>query len=102
MAAATWDLPHLLLADEVSNYLDRSSLSSLTSALKNFGGGVILITHHGEFAKAICSETWTVGGGKLVVTGQSAALLAAEKLEWKRQEEMTDAFGNTIKVSDAR
>ena len=46
----------------------------------------------------MCGEKWTVGGGKLEITGQSAAALAAAKLEWKRQEETTDALGNTIKV----
>ena len=39
-----------------------------------------------------------MGGGVLEVTGQSAAALEAAKLEWKRQEETTDAFGNTIKI----
>lgn len=39
-----------------------------------------------------------MGGGKCDITGQSAAALDAMKLEWKRQEETTDAFGNTIKI----
>ena len=56
------------------------------------------MSHHSEFTNELCPEKWTVGGGKLVVTGQSAAALESAKLEWKRQEETTDAFGNTIKI----
>ena len=36
--------------------------------------------------------------GKLTMTGQSEAVKEAMKLEWKRQEEMTDAMGNTVKI----
>jgi hypothetical protein len=36
--------------------------------------------------------------GRLQVEGQSDAAAAAEKLEWKRQEEMTDALGNVVRV----
>ena len=30
--------------------------------------------------------------------GQSAAVQAAQKLEWKREEEMIDALGNVVKI----
>ena len=36
------------------------------------------------------------------ITGQSEAVKNAQALEMKREEEMTDAFGNTVKVRDAR
>uniref|UniRef100_UPI0025A24B93 hypothetical protein n=1 Tax=Klebsiella pneumoniae TaxID=573 RepID=UPI0025A24B93 len=78
--------------------LDRESLGAIASALKEYGGGVVIVSHHHEFVNQVCGEKWTVGGGVLAVTGQSAAALEAQKLEWKRQEETTDAFGNTIKI----
>jgi elongation factor 3 len=65
---------------------------------QEYGGGVVIVSHHGEFVNQVCQEKWHVGGGQLEVTGQSAAALEAQKLEWKRQEETTDAFGNTIKI----
>lgn len=34
----------------------------------------------------------------IMLQGQTEAQKEQAKLEWKRQEEMTDAFGNTIKV----
>ena len=36
--------------------------------------------------------------GRLQVSGQSEAAASAEKLEWKRQEEMTDALGNVVRA----
>ena len=53
--------------------------------------GVVVVSHHNEFTSELCPEKWTVGGGRLVVTGQSAAALEAAKLEWKRQEEVRGA-----------
>lgn len=98
LGAALWNQPHILVLDEPTNYLDRESLGAMCESLKEFGGGVVVVSHHSEFTNELCPEKWTVGGGKLVVTGQSAAALDAAKLEWKRQEETTDAFGNTIKI----
>lgn len=98
LGAALWQQPHIIVLDEPTNYLDRESLGALAGALKEFGGGVVVISHSQEFLDQVCGEKWTVGGGKVEITGQSAAALAAAKLEWKRQEETTDALGNTIKV----
>jgi elongation factor 3 len=98
LGAAMWQQPHIIVLDEPTNYLDRESLGAMASALKEFGGGVVVVSHSQEFLNQVCGETWTVGGGKLEITGQSEAAIAAAKIEWKRQEETTDALGNTIKV----
>ena len=45
---------------------------------------------------------WTVGGGQVVITGQSAANLEAAKIEMKRDTEYVDALGNTIKVKEEK
>ncbi|PSC72325.1 elongation factor 3 [Micractinium conductrix] len=98
LGAAMWQQPHILVLDEPTNYLDRESLGAMASALAEYGGGVVIVSHHSEFVNQVCGEKWNVGGGVCAITGQSAAALDAMKLEWKRQEETTDAFGNTIKV----
>lgn len=98
LGAALWQQPHIVILDEPTNYLDRESLGALAAALKDFGGGVVVVSHSQEFLDQVCQEKWTVGGGKLEITGAPAAQLAAMKLEWKRQEETTDALGNTIKI----
>ena len=46
IAAAMWNNPHVLVLDEPTNYLDRESLGALAGAIKDFGGGVIMITHN--------------------------------------------------------
>lgn len=44
-----WNNPHMLVLDEPTNYLDRDSLGALAGAIKEFEGGVIMITHaYGE------------------------------------------------------
>ncbi|KAI8465050.1 MAG: elongation factor EF-3 [Monoraphidium minutum] len=97
LAACTWNQPHILVMDEPTNYLDRDSLGALAGAIREYGGGVVIISHHNEFTTALCPEKWTVGGGKVVVTG-APQINTREKVEFTVQEEVQDAFGNTIKV----
>jgi elongation factor 3 len=44
LGAATWRRPHVICLDEPTNYLDRESLAALIEALKDFEGGVLIIT----------------------------------------------------------
>ncbi|PNW84140.1 hypothetical protein CHLRE_04g222700v5 [Chlamydomonas reinhardtii] len=97
LAAATWQNPHLIVLDEPTNYLDRDSLGALAGAIKDFGGGIVVISHHNEFVSALCNERWIVGGGKMVREGDNLIAIK-EKVEIKQQDEVIDAFGNTIKV----
>lgn len=46
LAAAMWNSPHMLVLDEPTNYLDRESLGALAAAIKTYGGGVVMISHH--------------------------------------------------------
>jgi elongation factor 3 len=99
LGAAMWQNPHMLVLDEPTNYLDRDSLGAFAAAIKDYGGGVIMITHNAEFANAICSETWLVENGRLNVSGESWT--KDTKLEaGPIVEEVTDAAGNVIKVKE--
>ena len=69
LAAAMWMRPHLLVLDEPTNYLDREALGALTLGIKEFGGGVIIISHNSEFINAITTETWLLEGGRLQTIG---------------------------------
>ncbi len=71
LAAAMWNKPHLLVLDEPTNYLDREALGALTTAIKGFAGGVMIISHNSEFTDAICTEKWNVADGKCVVEGEA-------------------------------
>eukprot|EP00996_Jenningsia_fusiforme_P006815 NODE_85_length_3392_cov_189.070894_g76_i0.p1 GENE.NODE_85_length_3392_cov_189.070894_g76_i0~~NODE_85_length_3392_cov_189.070894_g76_i0.p1 ORF type:complete len:1061 (-),score=236.14 NODE_85_length_3392_cov_189.070894_g76_i0:161-3343(-) len=103
IAAAMWSNPHILVMDEPTNYLDRDSLGALAGAIKEFGGGVLMISHHSEFTDALCQERWFVADGKCVPENQPPEFaVGSEKLEWKPEEETVDASGNTVKVEQKK
>lgn len=75
IAGAMWNNPHLLVLDEPTNFLDRDSLGGLAVAIRDFKGGVILISHNEEFVGALCSEQWLVNDGKVAHRGTAAISL---------------------------
>ena len=70
-----WNNPHLLVFDEPTNFLDRDSLGGLAVAIRDFKGGVILISHNEEFVGALCSEQWHVVDGRVTQRGHAAISL---------------------------
>jgi len=99
LAACSWFLPHLIVLDEPTNYLDRDSLGALSKALKEFEGGVVVISHSAEFTESLTSEVWAVLDGKMTpsghnwVQGQGAGPRLTEKED---DEDKFDAMGNKI------
>lgn len=75
IAGAMWNNPHLLVLDEPTNFLDRDSLGGLAVAIRDFKGGVILISHNEEFVGALCSEQWHVDNGAVALRGTAAISL---------------------------
>jgi elongation factor 3 len=72
IAGAMWNNPHLLVLDEPTNYLDRDSLGGLAIAIRNWTGGVVMISHNNEFVGALCPEQWHVENGEVVQRGNAA------------------------------
>jgi len=70
LAAAMWNKPHLIVLDEPTNYLDREALGALTQAIKNFAGGVVIISHHSEFVDRLCPTKWVVANGECSTVGE--------------------------------
>ncbi|KAI8253715.1 [NU+] prion formation protein 1 [Colletotrichum sp. SAR 10_77] len=77
IAGAMWNNPHLLVLDEPTNFLDRDSLGGLAVAIREFKGGVILISHNEEFVGALCSEQWHVNDGRVALKGNAAINLGS-------------------------
>jgi len=105
LAAAMWNQPHILILDEPTNYLDRDSLGALAGAIREYEGGVVMITHNNEFCSSLCPETWVLENGKLDCKGDPEWMLNATKekqAEYKPIEDMVDANGNVIKVKKAK
>ncbi|CAN3356007.1 [NU+] prion formation protein 1 [Diutina catenulata] len=69
IAGAMWNNPHLLVLDEPTNYLDRDSLGGLAMAIREWTGGVVMISHNSEFVSALCPEQWIVDNGQMVQKG---------------------------------
>ena len=72
IAGAMWNNPHLLVLDEPTNYLDRDSLGGLAMAIREWNGGVVMISHNNEFVGALCPEQWHVENGEVIQKGTVA------------------------------
>lgn len=89
----------MIVLDEPTNYLDRDSLGALSKALKEFEGGVIIITHSAEFTKNLTEEVWAVKDGRMTPSGHNwvSGQGAGPRIEKKEDEEdKFDAMGNKI------
>jgi len=75
LAGAMWNNPHLLVLDEPTNFLDRDSLGGLAVAIRDFKGGVVMISHNEEFVGALCPEQLHVADGKIVKRTNNAISL---------------------------
>ncbi len=75
IAGAMWNNPHLLVLDEPTNFLDRDSLGGLAVAIRDFKGGVVMISHNEEFVGALSSEQWHVVDGRVTHRGREAIAL---------------------------
>ena len=82
LAGAMWNNPHLLVLDEPTNYLDRDSLGGLAVAIRDYKGGVVMISHNDEFVGALCPEQWHVADGRVTHKGHLA--VAADRFEDSR------------------
>jgi len=97
LAAAMWQNPHILILDEPTNYLDREGLGALVLAIKDYKGGVLIISHNKEFCDGVAQEKWIMNKGYLRIEGESKADDADEEASGNKvQEDILDASGNKI------
>ena len=59
-AGAFLQRSHLLLLDEPTNHLDLETVDCLVTALRNFKGGVMVITHNMSLINAVCNKIWVI------------------------------------------
>ncbi|KAI8580334.1 hypothetical protein K450DRAFT_238028 [Umbelopsis ramanniana AG] len=57
--------PHILVLDEPTNHLDLHSIDALQTALAQFKGGVVIVSHDERFINTVCNEIWICEGKKL-------------------------------------
>merc|ERR1712232_330279 len=98
LAGSMWQNPHILILDEPTNYLDREGLGALVLAIKDYQGGVLIISHNKEFRDNVATERWIMKGGYLRIEGESVDTSSPEQQAQKGQEDVYDASGNKIDV----
>merc|ERR1712139_342686 len=97
LAASMWQNPHILILDEPTNYLDREGLGALVLAIKDYKGGVLIISHNKEFCDGVATEKWIMNKGRLRIEGESKADDDEEEISGNKvQEDIVDASGNKI------
>merc|ERR1711879_884290 len=98
LAASMWQNPHILILDEPTNYLDREGLGALVLAIKDYKGGVLIISHNKEFCENVATEKWIMKGGYLRIEGESKANEDEEQNAVKANDDVYDGAGNKIDV----
>jgi elongation factor 3 len=79
LAGAMWNNPHLLVLDEPTNFLDRDSLGGLAVAIRDYKGGVVMISHNEEFVGALCPEQIHIADGR--ITHRTNAAVSLDRFE---------------------
>merc|ERR1712203_556011 len=99
LAASMWQNPHVLILDEPTNYLDREGLGALVLAIKDYKGGVLIISHNKEFCDGVATEKWIMKGGYLRIEGESVDTEDKNEDGNKQVDEVFDSAGNKITVN---
>ncbi|KAL2067257.1 hypothetical protein VTL71DRAFT_1681 [Oculimacula yallundae] len=55
--------PHILVLDEPSNHLDIEAMDALSTALNQFQGGVLMVSHDVTMLQTVCTSLWVCDGG---------------------------------------
>merc|ERR1712050_629815 len=102
LGACMWTSPHVIVFDEPTNSLSWDSLVALVAAIKDFKGGVVLISHNQDFVDEVCNEIWLMakdpktGIAHLTVTGGDTTGMKEIFEEKKQEDSYIDGQGNEI------
>merc|ERR1712137_527503 len=100
LGACMWMSPHILVFDEPTNSLSWDSLVALMGAIKDFKGGVVVISHNQDFVDEVCNEIWLMakdpktGIAHLTVTGGDTTDMKEIFEEKKQEDTYIDGQGN--------
>merc|ERR1712176_894136 len=104
LGACMWMSPHVVVFDEPTNSLSWDSLVALVAALKEFEGGVVIISHNQAFVDEVCNEIWLMskdpatGIAHMTVTGGDTTDMKEIFEEKKKEDTYIDGQGNEHKL----
>ena len=52
--------PHIILLDEPTNHLDMDTIEALVTTLKEFNGGVVVVTHDQYLVEEVCDVLYVI------------------------------------------
>jgi ATP-binding cassette subfamily F protein 3 len=92
LALLTHARPNLLILDEPTNHLDMASRDALTTALNEYQGAIILISHDHHLIETTADQLWLVQEGKATAFSEDLEAYRSLLLENKRSShaEATD------------
>ena len=65
LSLVVWQKPNLLLLDEPSNHLDVDTREALASALAEFGGSMLMVSHDRHLLRTTVDSFWIVSEGEV-------------------------------------
>mmetsp|Transcript_52352 Transcript_52352/g.125006 ORF Transcript_52352/g.125006 Transcript_52352/m.125006 type:complete len:606 (-) Transcript_52352:126-1943(-) len=76
--------PHILLLDEPTNHLDMQCIDALGQAIRNFEGGLVLVSHDFRLIDQVAKEIWVCDKGVKPWTGDIKSYKAHLSKEMKK------------------
>lgn len=66
LSLVVWQKPNLLLLDEPSNHLDVDTREALATALAEFDGSMLMVSHDRHLLRTTVDSFWIVADGKVI------------------------------------
>lgn len=64
-ALLAMERPHIMILDEPTNHLDMDTIDALIKALREYSGGVLVVSHDKRFIELLCNEIWVCNNARL-------------------------------------
>jgi len=102
LGACMWMSPHVIVFDEPTNSLSWDSLVALVAAIKDFKGGVVVISHNQAFVDEVCNEIWLMakdpitGIAHMAITGGDTTDMKEIFEEKSKEDTYIDGYGNEV------
>lgn len=106
LSLVVWQKPNLLLLDEPSNHLDVETREALATALAEFEGSVLMVSHDRHLLRTTVDSFWIVADGTVTefdgdLEDYQAWLANRQQLQ-KREEREDKATDNTLNRKDQK